>query len=102
MCFRVHDDLRLVIDHGKAVVTLDDAARRSHLRALGIGEIGLLLIAGGAALLVTDAKKRRKLIDLATVALELLGVFLRHLALAIVELLMLEDNAFSNTFELLT
>ncbi len=58
------DELAALIYDGKSVVSLQNAARARHLRALGIGEVALLFVAGGAALLAVVLEEFPDLSDL--------------------------------------
>src|SRR5512140_2074198 len=103
MRFGVHYDLSPVIDDGESVVALNHAAGRSHLRAFGIGQIALLLVAGRATLLLVVFQEGFDLGDLSPIVLCLLGLAARASAFALlpITLPVSLDNPLGNSLQLL-
>lgn len=73
--FGVDNDLRPIINDGQSVVALKHTTRATHLGALGIGQVALLLVAGGSDLFLPVLEKLLNLGDLSLIVLGLLGVF---------------------------
>src|SRR5262245_14635131 len=99
----MHHDLRSLIDHREAVVTLDYSPRARHLRAFGIRDVALLLVARRAFLLLPLLEECLDLIHLPSIRLDLLrvlGSVLAVLLLPVTRSVPLDD-ALGHTLQLL-